>query len=199
MKMRLVLAVLALALIPFTGFLSAEDKPTSKQKAEEENPYKKVKVGEYADYKMTMKVGPLNLEGTITQLVKAKTDKEATLEVTGKMNGMDIPAQSQKIDLTKPYDPTKASGLPTGADAKIELLKSGDEKIKVGGKEYACKWETYKAKVKMMGQEIEMDMKVWQSKEFSLNMIKMEMTADVGGNKMEMTMELSGSGEKKAD
>ena len=32
--------------------------------------------------------------------------------MTGKINGMDIPAQEQKIDLTKPYDPTKSPPSP---------------------------------------------------------------------------------------
>jgi len=31
-------------------------------------------------------------------------------------------AQEQKIDLTKPYDPTKAA-VPTGTEAKVEKLK----------------------------------------------------------------------------
>src|SRR5205085_6135066 len=140
-----------------------------------------------------------SLEGTIKQTVTKKDDKEATIKVEGNVNGMDIPAQETKIDLTKPYDPTKATGLPAGAEAKVEKVKDGKEKIKVGDKEYDCTWETYKVKAKAMGQEFESEVKVWQSKDVKMGMVKMEMTADIMGNKMEMTMELAKAGEKKGD
>lgn len=163
--------------------------------ADEENPYKKTKVGDFATYKMTTKIGGMNLEGKITQTVSAKDDKELTLKVTGTLNGMDIPAQEQKIDLTKPFDPTKAS-LPPGSDATVEKLKDGKEKIKAGGKEYDTKWETYKVKAKAGGQEIEAEVKAWMAKDFPFQVVKMEMTAEVAGMKMEVEMELSESGSK---
>lgn len=188
MKTRFLAAVLALAVVPFAAF-----------GADEENPYKKVKVGDYATYKMAIKVAGTAIEGTMTQTVTAKDDKEVTVKLTNKINGMELPAQEQKIDLTKPYDPTKASALPNGAEAKIEKLKSGDETVKVGGKEYKCKWETYKMNVKVMGQEMEMDMKVWQSKDFALSMIKTEMSGSVGGQKLETVLELTEGGSKKSD
>src|SRR5688572_19159492 len=110
MRTRLFACALALAFAPWAAA------------ADEENPYKKAKVGDYANYKMTTKFGGMTLEGTLTQSVTAKSDKEVTIKVTGKVNGMDIPAQEQKIDLTKPYDPAKTA-LPPGTDAKIEKLK----------------------------------------------------------------------------
>lgn len=182
MKARLLAAALALVCAPFAIA------------AEEENPYKKTKVGDYATYKMTTKVAGLNIEGTVTQTVTAKDDKEVTIKTAGKVNGMDIPAQEQKIDLTKPFDPTKAGNLPAGTEVKVEKLKDGSEKVKVGGKEYATKWETYKMKMKAMGMEFEADMKVWQTKDLNIPMVKMEMTADVMGNKMEVAMELTETG-----
>src|SRR5262245_29427777 len=163
--------------------------------ADEENPYKKVKVGEYATYKLTGKSGGQALEGTLTQSVSAKSDKEATLKVTSKLNGMDLPSQEQKIDLTKPYDPTKAV-LPEGTEAKIEKVKDGKEKIKAAGKEYDCIWETYKVKAKTMGMEIEADLKVWQSKDLPLLVVKLEMTAEIAGMKLDTTLELTESGTK---
>jgi len=182
MKARLLAAALALVCAPLAIA------------AEEENPYKKTKVGDYASYKMTTKVAGLNIEGTVKQIVTAKDDKEVTIKTEGKVNGMDIPAQEQKIDLTKPFDPTKAGNLPAGTEVKVEKLKDGTEKVKVGGKEYDTKWETYKMKMKAMGMEFEADMKVWQSKELNIPMVKMEMTADVMGNKMEVAMELTETG-----
>ena len=102
----------------------------------------------------------------------------------------------KKKDLTKPYDPTKAA-FPDGTDAKIEKVKDGKEKIKVGEKEYETTWETYKVKVKANGMEIDADMKVWTSKDVLLQMVKMEMTTEVAGMKLEVEMELSESGNKK--
>lgn len=161
----------------------------------EENPYKKAKVGDYATYTMTTKVAGMSLEGTITQTVSAKSDKEATLKVTGSVNGMEIPAQEQKIDLTKPFDPT-TSGLPPGTEAKMEKLKDGKEKIKAAGKEYETTWETWKVKAKANGQEIEAEGKTWTTKDLPLYMIKLEMTMEVAGMKIEIEMELKEHGHK---
>jgi hypothetical protein len=177
------------------ALLLAAAAPLAACAADEENPYKKVKVGDYATYKMTTKVMGQTIEGTVTQTVSAKDDKEATLKVTGKVNGMDIPAQEQKIDLTKPYDPTKTA-VPPGTDAKVEKLKDGKEKIKAAGKEYDCKWETYKVSGNAMGIEMKAEVKVWQSKDMPLQVVKMEMTAEFAGMKMEMEMNLSESGSK---
>lgn len=182
MKVRLLALVLAAA-VPLTA-----------RAADEENPYKKVKVGDYATYKMTTKLGDATLEGTSTQTVTAKDEKEATVKMTIKVGGMEQ-AIEQKIDLTKPYDPTK-TGLPPGADVKVEKLKDGKEKIKAGGKEYECKWETYKVSGSAMGVEISGEVKVWQSKDMPLQLVKMESTATVAGMKVESTMELTESGHK---
>src|SRR5829696_51355 len=140
MKTRLLACFVALGVGPFAFG------------ADEENPYKKVKVGDYATYKLSTKVAGMNLDGTLTQSVTAKSDKEVTIKVSGKVNGMDIPGQEMKIDLTKPYDPTKAA-LPPGTEAKVEKVKDGTEKVKAAGKEYDTKWETYKVKAKTGGQE----------------------------------------------
>jgi hypothetical protein len=181
------LALAALALAAFSLAATAAD----------DHPYKNVKVGDYVTYKLTVKVGDFNLDGTTTQTVTAKSDKEVTVKVTAKVGGMDAPSQEQKIDLTKPYDPTKGANLPPGSDAKVEKLKEGKEKVKVGGKEYDCTWTTYKMTAKAMGVEFSGDIKVWAAKEVPMGTAKMEMTADIQGMKMTMNMELSESGNKK--
>ena len=183
MRVRLYAIVFALVVAPFAVA------------AEEENPYKKVKVGEFATYKLVMKVAGMNLEGTITQAVTAKSDKEATLKVTGTANGMEIPAQEHKIDLTKPFDPLKST-FPADAEVKMEKLKDGKEKVKVAGKEYDSKWEQVKMKVKTKDMEIESEVKMWSSKDLPLLIVKMEMTMDVLGMKIEMEMVLSETGKK---
>lgn len=175
--------------------------PVAVRAADDENPYKKAKVGDYAAYKMTTKVAGLNIDGTVLQTVTEKTEREATIKVTGSVNFMgnkkDIPEQTQKIDLTKPFDPTKGGNIPGGGDAKVEKQKEGKEKVKVGDKEYDTVWTTYKVKTKAMGQEIDADMKVWTAKNVPSGMVKMTMTAKVAGQEMEMVMELTETGSKK--
>lgn len=199
MKVRLLAALFALAALPFVSFAQEKKDPPKEATKEAENPYKNVKTGDYATFKMTMKLPPVNLEGTVTQTVSAKDDKEATIKVTGNVGGNEIPAQEQKIDLTKPYDPTKGTALPGGNEAKAEKIKDGKEKIKIGTKEYDCTWEQYKVKAKAMGQEFEAEVKVWQSKDVKMGMVKMEMVADLGAGKLEMIMELTESGTKAKD
>jgi hypothetical protein len=169
--------------------------PVAARAADEENPYKKVKVGDFATYKMTTKIGGQSIEATATQTVTAKDEKEATVKMTIKANGMEVPGQEVKIDLTKPYDPTK-TGLPPGADVKVEKQKDGKEKLKAAGKEYDCKWESYTVTGKAMGLDIKAEVKVWQSKDLPLQVVKMESTAEVAGMKVETVMELAETGSK---
>jgi len=186
MKVRLFAAVLAIAAAPFVA-----------RAADEENPYKKAKVGDFANYKMTTKVMGLNIEGTVTQTVVDKNDKEVTIEVTGKVMGTDIPVRKQTIDVTKPFDPTQANGpLPAGVQATVEKLKDGKEKVKVGTKEYEAKWDSFKMKAKAAGMDIEADMKVWYTKELNIPIVKMEATVESAGQKMEIQMEMTEIGSK---
>jgi hypothetical protein len=185
MKARL-FAVLALCLAP-----------VALRGADDDNPYKNVKVGDYATYKMSVKVGPLALDGTTTQTITAKTEKEAKVKVTASVNGMEAPAQEQTVDLTKPYDPTKVGSLPAGTEADVKKDKEGKEKIKAAGKEYDCTWTTYKVKAKANGMDIDADVKVWTAKEVPMGMVKMEMKATIAKMEMVMTMDLSESGNKK--
>jgi hypothetical protein len=171
--------------------------PLASRAADEENPYKNAKVGDFAKYKLTVSVAGQNVEGDLTQTVTAKSDKEVTLKVTGKVNGMDVPAQDQKIDLTKPFDPTKLGQQPGGSDMKVEKGKEGTEKIKLNDKEYETKWTNYKVTGKANGLEIDSDMKVWLSKDLPGVLAKMESTMSVAGMKMVMKMELTETGNKK--
>ncbi|MBM3983485.1 MAG: hypothetical protein FJ304_25090 [Planctomycetes bacterium] len=186
----------------FVAVIALAVAPVAARAADEENPYKNAKVGDYATYTMTTKVATIAINGSITQTVTEKTDKEATIKVTGTIefggNKMDIPAHEQKIDLTMPFDPTKGANLPGGADAKIEKGKEGKEKIKVNGKEYDATWTEYKVKAKVMNQEVDAQVKAWMAKEVPAGMVKMTMTADIAGQKMEMVMELKETGSKKS-
>jgi hypothetical protein len=185
----------------FVAVVALAVAPVAARAADEENPYKNAKIGDYATYTMTTKVAGISVNGTIMQKVTKKDTKEATIEVTGTIefngNKMDIPAQTQKIDLTKPFDPTKGAQLPGGAEAKVEKGKEGKEKIKLNGKDYDCTWTTYTVKAKVMNQDIDAEVKAWTAKDVPTGMVKMTMTADIGGQKMEMTMELKETGNKQ--
>lgn len=190
MKLRLFAVVVALVAAPLAFA------------ADEENPYKKTKIGDFATYKMTSKVAGQNVEGTVTQTVVAKDDKEVTLKSSGEVTAMGmkipVPEQEQKVDLTKPFDPTKAS-TPPGAQVDVKKLKDGTEKIKAGGKEYATTWTTYQVKMKVMGMDVESEMKVWQTKDLNFPVVKMEMTSEIAGQKMEVGMELLETGTKEVE
>lgn len=188
MRFRL-LAVFALVLAPLAV-----------RAADEENPYKNAKVGDFAEYKLTTKVAGQEIPGTMRQVVTEKTDKEVTVKVVTAIQFGEKKQeneQTQKIDLTKPFDPTKGGGLPGGGKVEIEKLKDGKEKLKVDGKEYSAAWTSYKAKMKIFGQEIESEMKVWTAKEMPLGMLKMTMNGKFAGQDMESAIELTKFGNEK--
>ena len=172
--------------------------------ADEPNPYAKAKVGDYATYKTSTKVGGIAVDGTLTQQVTAVTDKEVTIAVTGKVNNQDITNPVEyKIDLTKPFDPTKASGpLPPGTEMQVEKVKEDKErveKVKVGDKSYDARVETYKTKVKAGGMEFESRIKAWVVKDLPVPMAKMELIADVDMQRLEVTMDLTEAGNKPVE
>src|SRR4051812_29517515 len=74
--------------------------------ADEENPFKKAKVGDWASYTMKTTAMGVNIDAEMKTIVTAKDDKEVTIKTSLILNKMDIPGQESKIDLTKPYDPT---------------------------------------------------------------------------------------------
>jgi len=165
--------------------------------AADDNPYKNLKVGDYAKYALKAKLGFLPLNGTVTQTVTEKSEKEATLKIVLTAGDADTPFPDQKIDLTQPLDPTKGVALPGVANAKLEKLKSGTEKVKVGGKEYDAEWTTFKLKVTNKGVEGEGELKVWMSKDVPVGLVKLDLAVTVGKNDIKAAMELTESGSKK--
>jgi hypothetical protein len=164
--------------------------------AQEPNPYAKAKVGDYATFKTSTKVAGIPVDGVLTQQVTAKTDKEVTIAVTGKVSNQDIPGGVEyKIDLTKPFDPTQASGpLPTGTEVQVEKVKEDKpktEKVKVGDKTYDARVDTYKTKVKAGMMEFESRVRAWVVPELPVPMAKMELAADVDMQRLEVVMELT--------
>ena len=162
------------------------------QVANEDNPFKSAKVGDWVEYKMT---GP-NMEGKTKMTITAKDDKEVTYEVTttysimGKQ--MTNPIEKQKIDLTKSYDPIVAANLK-GKDVKFENQGEGTEKIKVGGKELDTKWTKMKTTETGNNMTVVTDYKTWFSKDVPVSgLVGMETTNSGFTTKLE----LIGSGRK---
>jgi hypothetical protein len=185
--MRRITGMLMLAgLVCLVPVASADEK----EKAPE-NPFLKAKVGEWVSYKMAMPA-PLNQEIAIKQIVAKKTDDSVTIKVDMDFMGMKQ-SQEQKISLKDPYDPVKAM-QQQGVKGDIKKGKTGEEKIKIGTKEYSCRWEESEVTAEVMGQKIASKIKVWTSKDVPLGgMVKME--TEVMGIKM--TMEMTGSGVEK--
>jgi hypothetical protein len=198
MTMKYIFAsALFACLLPFVAAddtPAKKDKPTDKPAATEENPFKKAKVGDYAEYKMTTMFGGLNFEGTAKNVVSEKTEKEATLKTTIKAGDQELPGQESKIDLSKPYDPKSTATLPKGDEVKVEKISDGKEKIKLGGKEYDCTWEKSKIKGKANGVDVDAEVKVWTCKTVPLGgMVKMEVKSEL----FNVSMELIETGSKK--
>lgn len=184
MTTRLIAALFALGVAPLAA------------RADDEHPYKNAKVGDFVTYKMTVNVAGMNLDGTITQTVTAKTDKEVTVKASGKVGPQAVPETEQKIDLTKPFDPTKGA-VQGAADAKVEKQKDGKETVKVGDKSYEATWTTYKVTAKANNMDVEADVKVWMAKGIPGGLLKMDTTSKFGQFEMKMSMTMDKSGNDK--
>lgn len=179
------------------GLLLAAVAPLAARGADD-HPLKNAKVGDFVTYKVSVNFGGMDLSGTSTQTVTAKSDKEVTVKTAGKMNDMDFPESEQKIDLTKPFDPTKMAA-PPGSEAKFEKLKDGTEKLKVGDKTYDTTWTTYKMTASGMGQDITGEVKVWMAKDVPFGVAKTETKVSFGGMDIKAEMTFSESGTAKKD
>jgi hypothetical protein len=156
------------------------------QVSEKENPFKKAKVGDWIEYRMT---GP-NMEGKTKMTITSKDDKEVAYDIESKVsfNGKEVtgPVQKQKIDLTKSYDPVVAANLKA-KNATLEKEGEGNEKIKVGNKEYETKWTKLKSTTTFNNVTVVSDYKMWFSKDVPLSgMVKMETTVSNIATKVEL-------------
>ena len=142
--------------------------------ADEENPFRKAKVGDWAEYKMT---GP-NISGSTKMTIVGKDEKEVAYEITSKFSafGQETvgPVQKIKVDLTKSYDPVVAANLQQN-NTKIEKVGEGNEKLKVAGKEIETKWTKTKATTTVNDMQIISEYTMWFYKDIPISgMVKME-------------------------
>jgi hypothetical protein len=165
MKKALVLAAVAgICLIP-TALRAGDD-----------NPFKKAKVGDWAEYKVT----GLPYEARTKMTVVAADDKEVTYEVTASYTSMgkeiETPVQTLKVDLTKDYDPIIAANLKrTGT--KIETTGEGTEKVKIGDKEFDTKWTKLKCTTTLNEFTVVSEYKMWLCKDVPLSgLVRMDST-----------------------
>ncbi len=180
MKLRLLLVAVAVCFSAQVGRVQEKG----------ENPFRNAKVGEYVTYKLITKIMDNAVEGTMKQTLSAKSATEATLKTTASVLGMDVPAQEEKIDLTKPYDPAKAA-MSGNDKGKFEKTGEGKEKIKLGDKTYDCTFLKGKVVAEAAGLKIESDVQMWFSPAVPLGgLVKMEMKSNLAN----VTMEFTGSG-----
>jgi hypothetical protein len=160
-------------------------------RAEEENPYKKAKVGDWVEYSMKSKVGGNDMEMSTKQTVTNKTDKEVTVEVVTNMMGQTMKNQFT-VDLTKKFDPY-TTGMK---DAKVEVkeLEKGEENVTVGGKSLKTNWVRFETTGQANGMAINAKGKAWSSPEVPLNGLVKSETEMMG---MKQVMELKGYGSGK--
>jgi hypothetical protein len=162
------------------------------QGADDANPYRNAKVGDWVEYKLTGQ----NMEGSTRMTVVSKDDKELSFEVEASYsvmgNKMVAPVQRMKIDLTKAYEAISAANLKA-RNVTIEKLGEGTEKLKARGKAYETKWTTLRATATVNETTIVMDYKMWFCKDVPLSgLVRMD-TITSG---MTTRLELIGSGKK---
>ncbi len=159
----------------------------SAARAEEENPFKKAKVGDWTEYKISNKAAGMAMEGEQKTTVTKVTAEEVTMDVIMKMMGQEM-KQSTTVKLNEKYDPTKMQYK----DATVKEIGKGDEKVTAGGKTFDAKWVELEVSVKMGAQEMKVKSKVWSSATVPLGgMVKMETDSGAMGK---MTMELKDFG-----
>ena len=131
-------------------------------------------------FSMTMVIGDFKVAGEYRKTVTAKSDKEVTIKTIMTLNGAESLPTEEKIDLTKPYEPTKLLGLKE-SEAKIEKVSEGNEKVKIGTKEYDCTLIKLKTKNNVGGKETTSDVQLWISKDAPLGgMVKLEVLGERG-------------------
>jgi hypothetical protein len=179
-------------MLPFTVLLFAAPL-VSLGREKMDNPYKNAKVGDYVEFKMTTNFAGMDIEGTMKQVVTAKDDNEATIKITTKLMDKEAPAQTQKVDLTKPFDITMM-GMQGKNKGKFEKTGEGKEKVKIGDKSYECNWLAGKITADVNGKKFETEVKFWTSKDVPMSgLVKMDMKS----NFLNLQMEISGSGNAK--
>jgi hypothetical protein len=179
--MRCLIAVVGLALISPLAICADEPKIP--------NPLKNAKEGDWAEYKSTVNLGGKDIELKLKMTVDSIKDKKAKITTISEFGGFGKKEESREIEITDNFDPKVLNDAKAGM---VEVVKSGSEKVKVGGKEYAATWYDLKTTNEIMGMKITAESKVWISKDAPITgLVKMEMQGPAT-----IKLELTGSGSK---
>lgn len=163
------------------------------------HPLSNAKVGDTVTYTTKTTNGVFDTLGGITYTVIAKDKNEVAVKTTGwikqdmgagDLDRRDIPEKPLKYDLTKSLNPFRFANLYLITSPKATKGKEGTEKIKVGGKEYDCKYVNYSAEAKSEGKDFKAQIKLWISKDTPLGVVKVVRIGGPDDPKEKMTMEL---------
>ncbi|HYG73535.1 MAG TPA: hypothetical protein VEK08_00780 [Planctomycetota bacterium] len=157
-------------------------------RAEEENPLKKAKVGDWIEWTTSSKFGGFAMEGGMKQTVKAKTDADVTLEIANKTPAGDV-KQEIKINLNEKYDPRKQD-----PNAEFKETGKGEETITVGGKSLKTTWTSYETTSNAGGQKMTIKGKAWVSPEVPLGGLVKSENEIVGMGKQSLELKDFGTG-----
>jgi hypothetical protein len=147
----------------------------------------KSKPGTAVTLKITAEVAGQKSETRMTSTLSSLTADVATVEVetVTKAGGREFKSPPTKIENKKVVE------LPAGKkkadfDKPEGFVDQGEEKLKIGGKEYKTKW--VRVKIKKDGSEYEA--KTWSSDDVPGTMVKMETKSSGGGVESKTTLEL---------
>ena len=163
-----------------------EKGATTASAAPEGNPFKKVKIGDRAEYKITFVQNisdrdgkKLNTEllgtGVFLMEVTAKTEETAEIRAIFPLHGGQTKEVTEKIDLTESYSPRKLlTDLFPPRSGQFEQVDSGTEKVKVGEKEYETSWTKLTVEIKNQG---DVSLTYWTSRSGPLGgLVRAELT-----------------------
>ena len=181
------------------------------------NPYQRARVGDWASHLQTKEVAAMNLNTrrTVKQTVRARDEKTATILVEEEdpsslvVDGVPQLVKSSyevQIPLDQPFDAYAdplIGGMadPMLPEPKYSRAASGEERVTVAGKTFACEWVETRMSLgaEAMGIEASGVNKSWMCPEIPLHgTVKSEtiVNMNLGGQKMQtrIVMELKDFG-----
>lgn len=114
-----------------------------------DQPLRRAKVGDYTVFKMSGM-----MPGTLTVEVIGATDSNVTIRMAAVVNGITQKPMEETVPRTLKQEQV-LGGMP--------VHKSGQEILRVNGKEYRCDWKSYRERCEISGRETGAELKVWTS------------------------------------
>lgn len=147
--------------------------------------WSKLKVGSIVTLESNTDVGGQKFKTEMTQKLVEITADKAVVEIIIKFDipgAKPPPAQKQTFAAKVKKEEATVGKLPEGM--KGEVKDKGTEKVKVAGKEYDCKVYEFTGEQ----QGVKSTGKTWTTEEIPGTLLKMESTANVGGQDMKTSM-----------